>query len=68
VSARKTKTELADLSPDELKAKEKELKENLLHARIQHTMGQLENTMRLREFRRDIARVKTLLRLKERSG
>ena len=64
----KNKTELADLSVDELHAKEHELKENLLHARIQHSMGQLENTMRLRDFRRDIARVKTLLRMKERSA
>lgn len=62
------KGEIADLSADELKAKETELRENLLHARIQHSMGQLENTMRLRDFRKDIARVKTWTRRKEQSG
>ncbi|OGP75958.1 MAG: 50S ribosomal protein L29 [Deltaproteobacteria bacterium RBG_16_49_23] len=50
------------LSEGELIHKEKELHEELFNLRFQHATGQLENTMRVPQVKRDIARVKTLLR------
>jgi large subunit ribosomal protein L29 len=49
------------LSEGELMHKEKELHEELFNLRFQHATGQLENTMRIPQVKRDIARVKTLL-------
>ena len=56
--------ELRELSVEELHLKERELAEQLFNLRFQHATGQLENTMALRHARKDIARVKTLLREK----
>ncbi len=59
--------ELRDLSGDELTAKEKEFREEEFNLRFKHATGQLEKTARLRKLRRDIARVKTIMREKEAS-
>jgi large subunit ribosomal protein L29 len=59
--------ELRDLSVDELTAKEKEFREEEFHLRFRHATGQLEKTAHLRKLRRDIARVKTIMREKEAS-
>ena len=56
--------ELRDLAPDDLKGKEKELQEQLFRLRFQKSLGQLDNALKLREVRRDIARVKTVRREK----
>ena len=56
--------ELRDLGVDELGAKERELTDQLFRMRIQKSMGQLENPDRIRLVRRDLARVKTVLRQK----
>jgi large subunit ribosomal protein L29 len=56
--------ELRDLAPDELGAKERELTDQLFRMRIQKSMGQLETPERIRSVRRDLARVKTVLRQK----
>jgi large subunit ribosomal protein L29 len=53
--------ELRELSKDELLTKETELADQLFKLRFQHTLGQLENAMKLRNIRRDIARIKTVL-------
>jgi large subunit ribosomal protein L29 len=53
--------ELRELSEDELQAKERELTEQLFKLRFQHSLGQLENAMKLRNVKRDIARIKTIL-------
>jgi large subunit ribosomal protein L29 len=53
------------LSEGELLEKEKELKEELFNLRFQHATGQLDNVMRIPQVKRDVARVKTIL--KERS-
>ncbi len=53
------------LSEGELLEKEKELSEELFNLRFQHATGQLENVMRLPQIKRDIARVKTILREKK---
>ena len=59
----KTK-ELHQLSEGELFEKEKELGEELFNLRFQHATGQLENVMRIPQVKRDIARVKTILKEK----
>ena len=56
--------ELRELSIDELSHKERDLMEELFNLRFQRATGQLENLMRITQVKRDIARVKTLLREK----
>jgi large subunit ribosomal protein L29 len=51
-----------EMSADELKAKERELQEQLFKLRFQKSIGQLDNALKIRETRRDIARVKTVIR------
>ena len=60
----KTK-EIRSLSADELLAKEKQYKEELFNLRFQQATGQLENTARLSQVRKNIARIKTVLSEKE---
>ena len=57
--------ELRDLSTTEMIAKEKEYKTEFFNLRFQLATGQLENTARLKEGRKSIARIKTILREKE---
>ncbi len=52
------------LSEGELDQKERELNEELFNLRFQQATGQLENLMRIPQVKRDIARVKTMLREK----
>ena len=59
--------ELRQLQVDELEAKEKEFREEEFKLRFKHATSQLDKTSRLKELRRDIARVKTLIREKEAS-
>lgn len=56
--------ELRELSEEELRAKERELIDQLFKLRFQHELGQLENASKLRNVRRDIARIKTVLQEK----
>jgi large subunit ribosomal protein L29 len=56
--------ELRQLSEGELFVKEKELHEELFNLRFQHATGQLDNVMRIPQVRRDIARLKTILKEK----
>jgi large subunit ribosomal protein L29 len=53
--------ELKELSADELKAKEAELIDQIFKLRFQKSLGQLENPMKIKNIRKDIARIKTLL-------
>lgn len=57
--------ELRELTDDELKRREEELKDQLFKLRAQHAIGQLENTAKLRNIRKDIARIKTILKERE---
>jgi large subunit ribosomal protein L29 len=57
--------EIRELSVDVLRDREKELDDQLFRLRIQKSMGQLEAPAKVREIRRDLARVKTILREKE---
>ena len=54
-----------NMSQAELASEELKLKKELFNLRFQHVTGQLENPVKMREVKRDIARVKTALREKE---
>ena len=56
---------IRDMGAEDLRQKEAELQEQLFRLRVQQSIGQLDNTMKLRETRRDIARVKTILKEKQ---
>jgi len=53
--------QIRDLSDQELLQKEKDLKGELFNLRFQAATGQLDNPMRIREVRKTIARIKTVL-------
>lgn len=57
--------DLRILDEDELEGKLRELKETLFNLRFQHATGQLDNPMKIREARRDIARVCTVMTERE---
>ena len=57
-------SELRELGPDDLTAKERDLADQLFRMRIQKSMGQLEAPDKMRTVRRDLARVKTVQRQK----
>ena len=57
--------EIRNLTTTEIEAKINELKDELFNLRFQLATGQLENTARLREVRKGIARAKTIIRQRE---
>lgn len=57
--------ELRDLSSEEIESRVDQLKDELFNLRFQLATGQLENMMRIRQVRKDIARAKTILRERE---
>jgi large subunit ribosomal protein L29 len=61
-------SELRDKSIAELNEELSELKEELFKLRFQHAVNQLENPLKLQSVKRDIARVKTILRERELKG
>ena len=58
--------EIRELTVDDLRARVKDLDDQLFRLRIQKAMGQLEAPTKVRDVRRDLARMKTILREKER--
>jgi large subunit ribosomal protein L29 len=60
--------EFRDLHVDELRERVKEMDDQLFRLRIQKSMGQLEAAHKLKTLRRDLARVKTVLREKVPAG
>lgn len=60
--------ELRDMSTVELNKKLAELKEELFNLRFQHAINQLENPIRIETVKKDIARIKTILRSNELSA
>ena len=56
--------ELRDLGADELAARERDITDQLFRMRIQKSMGQLEAPEKVKTVRRDLARIKTVLRQK----
>ena len=55
-------TEIRKMSASELESKLVDLKKDLFQLRLQHATNQLENPLRIAEVKKDIARVKTVLR------
>ncbi|MFP4002329.1 MAG: 50S ribosomal protein L29 [Alphaproteobacteria bacterium] len=60
--------DLRDMSQDQLTDELVKLKREQFNLRFQAASGQLENTARVRQVRRDVARVKTILRQKQAEG
>jgi len=60
--------EIRDLTSDEIQQKERELAEELFRLRLRKSTGQLDNPMRLRHLRRDLARLKTIQHERARRG
>jgi len=58
--------EVRELGVDELRVREKELDDQIFRLRIEKSMGQLEAPGKVRDLRRDLARIKTILREKSR--
>ena len=56
--------EIRELTVDDLRQREKDMDDQLFRLRIQKSMGQLEAAHKLKALRRDLARVKTVLREK----
>ncbi len=56
---------IREMSEAELVAELDKMKKDLFNLRFQHVTGQLENPVKMREIKRDIARVKTIIREKE---
>ena len=56
--------DLRELNDEDLKTRERDLNDQLFRLRIQKAMGHLDSPLKLREIRRDLARVKTVLRQK----
>ena len=61
-------SELRELDPDTLQSKVKELDDQLFRMRIQKSMGQLEAPGKIRNGRRELARVQTVLQQKAKSS
>ncbi|MBC3514850.1 50S ribosomal protein L29 [Neobittarella massiliensis] len=60
--------EIRELTAEELSAKLIDLKAELFNLRFQHAINQLENPMRIKAVKRDIARVMTVIRESEIAG
>ncbi len=58
-------SEIRGMSQSERQVKATELKQELFNLRFQHATGQLENPQKLKQAKRDIARVQTILREEE---
>ena len=59
---------LRDLTIDELNEKHRQYKEELFYLRFQNAIGQLKNTNRIKDVRKTIARVLTIVREKQMAG
>ncbi|MGA9538338.1 MAG: 50S ribosomal protein L29 [Desulfobacterales bacterium] len=57
--------DVRSLSPEERQQKLVEMKQELFNLRFQHATGQLENPQRLKQIKRDVARVQTVIREEE---
>ena len=55
-----------DMTPDEIRTRVAELREDLFNLRFRNTMKQLDNPLKIRESRREMARLLTVLKEKER--
>ena len=58
-------SEIRELSLEEKLRKANDLKEELFNLRFQHEIGQLENSQKMKQIKRDIARMKTIIKESE---
>lgn len=55
-------SEVREMSPEEMHRKVTDLTEELFNLRFQHGIGQLENPQKMKQIRRDVARIRTIIR------
>ena len=67
MKAKDLRSKLRDMSVEELAVKERDLREDYFKLKFKHGVGQLENTGRLRQVRKEIARVKTAMTVKKKA-
>lgn len=60
-------SEIRDLTNDELQQQREDARKELFNLRVQQSMGQLEKATRIRLLKRDIARMETILRERQRA-
>ncbi len=60
--------EIKDLSVDELKQKERDLVDELFRLKVRHATGQLDSSAMMKSVKKDIARIKTILKERETRG
>ena len=68
MASKKTLTTLKDKSVDELRNRERDLKEQLFKLRFQRATGRVENPMKMRQVRREIAQIETLINERNRTS
>ncbi len=68
MASKKTLKTLRDKSETELRARERDLREQLFKLRFQRATGRMENPMKMREVRREIAQIETLLNERTRTS
>ena len=61
-------SELRELAVEELQRKEQDLRKELFNLRFQQATGEIENPMRIRRIRKDIARVLTMITERDKKG
>ena len=64
MASKKTMKTLRDKNVDELRNRERDLREQLFKLRFQRATGRMENPMKMRQVRREIAQIETLLQQK----
>ncbi|NIO10565.1 MAG: 50S ribosomal protein L29 [Deltaproteobacteria bacterium] len=57
--------EIREMKPEEILQKRRELKQQIFHLRLSRSAGRLESPVKLKQTRRDLARLETVLREKE---
>ncbi len=67
MKVKELRKKLREMSEEELMVKERDLQEDYFKMKFQHGVGQLENTGRLNQVRKDIARVMTVKNAKKRA-
>ncbi len=68
MASKKTLTTLKEKSLDELRARERDLREQLFKLRFQRATGRVENPKKMRQVRREIAQIETLLNERTRTS
>ena len=58
-------SEIRELTVEELRQQERDVSEELFNLKFQRATGQLENKMRVQQVKRDLARIKTIIREKQ---